>query len=78
MPTVLKIGPYLFRFYSLDKGEPPHIHVKRDRSEAKFWLELPVRLEWQRGYAAHELNDLRRLVEENREYLLEQWHGHFN
>ena len=27
MPTVLRIGPYRFYFYSLDPNEPPHIHI---------------------------------------------------
>ena len=40
MPTVLKSGPYRLYFYSHDGGEPPHIHVDRERVSAKFWLEL--------------------------------------
>src|SRR5205823_5680400 len=43
MPTVLREGPYRIHFYMADRVEPPHMHVKRDRSEAKFWLD-PVRL----------------------------------
>jgi hypothetical protein len=38
MPTVLRWRGYQFLFYSLDEGEPPHIHVRRGRSQAKFWL----------------------------------------
>jgi len=38
MPTVLSIGPLRFFFYSNEGDEPPHIHVQRDRSLAKFWL----------------------------------------
>jgi hypothetical protein len=30
MPTVLIDGPYSFVFFSSDRGEPPHIHVKRE------------------------------------------------
>jgi hypothetical protein len=44
MPTVLCIGPYRFFFYAGDRNEPEHIHVERDRSNAKFWLD-PVRLQ---------------------------------
>jgi len=43
MPTVLRIGPYRFHFYSREGTEPPHIHVARDDFEAKFWLQ-PVGL----------------------------------
>ena len=27
MPTVLRIGPFRFHFYSDEGNEPPHIHV---------------------------------------------------
>jgi hypothetical protein len=39
MPVGLRIGPYSFLFYSLENDEPPHIHVRRDRNIAKFWLD---------------------------------------
>ncbi len=77
MPTVLRIGPYRFQFYGSDMNEPPHVHVKRDRAEAKFWLEPQVRLELQRGYSQHELNVIQRLTEEHREFLLGEWHAYF-
>jgi hypothetical protein len=44
MPTVLRSGPYRLFFYSGDRGEPPHVHVERESSVAKVWLD-PVRLE---------------------------------
>ena len=33
-----------FIFYSADRDEPPHVHVEREESEAKFWID-PVRLD---------------------------------
>lgn len=69
MPTVLRIGPYRFHFYSREGNEPPHIHVARDDSEAKFWLE-PVAVAANYGFGAAELRDLTRLVEEHCEALL--------
>ena len=54
MPTVLTVGPYRFVFFSSDGGEPLHIHVKRDRQIAKFWLE-PVDLAKNVGFADHEV-----------------------
>ncbi len=77
MPTVFQIGPYSFIFFSSDRPEPPHIHVKRDRQIAKFWLE-PVALAKNRGFKDHELNQIIRLVEDNREKIIEAWHDHFN
>jgi hypothetical protein len=43
---------------------------------AKFWLE-PLALEKAGGFKPHELNVIGKLVEANREFLLEQWHEHF-
>lgn len=78
MPDVLRIGPYRFYFWSNESSEPPHIHVKRDRSVAKFWIDPTVALAKNRGFARHELATVRRLVEEHRERLLEAWHEHFD
>jgi len=76
MPTILRVGPYRFFFYAGDGGEPPHIHVERDDSEAKFWLDS-VRLERSHGFSRKEINRVRELVEENQQVLLEGWHEFF-
>ncbi len=68
MPTVMRIGPYRFHFYSREGHEPPHIHVARDDFEAKFWLE-PVALAANYGFRPAELRDIQRLVEEHRQKL---------
>jgi hypothetical protein len=57
-PTVLQSGPYRLFFFSSDRGEPVHVHVARERKAAKFWLQ-PVRLEYNRGLAAKDLNKWR-------------------
>ena len=77
MPTVLREGPYRFSFFSLDMSEPPHIHVRRDRSSAKFWLQ-PVSLAYSHGLADHELNDIKRRVEQHQVLFLEAWDEYFN
>ena len=76
MPTVLRDGPYSFIFFSSDRGEPPHIHVQRERSVAKFWLE-PVALVTNRGFRAHEMRRITRLVVQYQATLLEAWHDYF-
>jgi hypothetical protein len=76
MPTVLRVGPYRFFFYSSDGREPPHVHVERDANRAKFWLD-PVRLQESGGYRPAELNRVASLVDEHRELLLRRWHEHF-
>lgn len=75
MPTV-EIEGFKIRFYSSDIGEPPHVHVLKDRSVAKVWLD-PVRLDHNRGYNEKDLLRLLRLVAENRQRLLEVWNGYF-
>ncbi|MCX6896146.1 MAG: DUF4160 domain-containing protein [Verrucomicrobia bacterium] len=78
MPTVMRIGPYRFHFYSREGSEPPHIHVARDDFEAKFWLR-PVALASNHGFVRAELVRIEALVEENCQKLLEayiQIHGH--
>ena len=72
MPTVLRVGPLRFFFYAGDGAEPPHIHVERDDSEAKFWLD-PVRLERSRSFRRKDISQIRGLVEEHQEQLLESW-----
>lgn len=77
MPTVLRIGPYRFFFYSGDKGEPEHIHIERDNKVAKFWLS-PVRLQNSGGFSRQEINKLHQLVYENQKHLIGKWHEYFD
>ena len=77
MPTISRIGPYRLFFYAGDRDEPPHVHVERDDSVAKFWLD-PVRLQRATGFRAAELRRVARLIEEQRTQLLEAWHDYFD
>lgn len=77
MPTVLRVGPYRLFFFSNEGDEPPHIHVRRDRGLAKFWLE-PVQLAESANFPAHELATLRGLVIENHGKLVSAWHEYFD
>ena len=77
MPTVLRVGPYRFFFYSSDGDEPQHIHVQRDDSIAKFWLD-PIRMEHSIGFAPAELRRIRSIITEQRQLLMESWDEYFN
>ena len=77
MPTVLRIGPYRFFFVSLDRAEPPHVHVQHEKRVAKFWLD-PVALQRAGGYNRAELNTIAALVVEHRDALLESWNEFFS
>ena len=77
MPTVLRIGPYRFFFYSGDRDEPQHVHVERDNDLAKFWLD-PVTLQTCGGFRRSEISRIRDLVEDNRDFLARSWNEFFN
>ncbi|KAB2935467.1 MAG: DUF4160 domain-containing protein [Leptonema illini] len=72
MPTVMRIGPFRFHFYSNEGEEPAHIHVTRDDVECKFWLD-PVVLARNSGLKAHEIRTIERLVFEHQALLIGQY-----
>ena len=76
MPTILRARGYRFFFSSADKNEPPHVHVKREKMVAKFWLE-PVVLERAGGFTRVELNIIAKLVEGHRDEFVESWYEFF-
>ena len=75
-PTVLQSGPYRFFFFSSDRNEPTHVHVKRDDKLAKFWL-APVRMAYNFGFSQTELNRIAALVQEHETALSKAWHEYF-
>ena len=77
MPTILRIGPYRFYFYSNEQGEPARIHIQRERMLAKFWLK-PVMLASSTRFPPQELRKLEVLVIENCNALLEAWNEYFS
>ena len=76
MPTVLRVGPYRFFFWSDDVKEPVHIHVESGDGYAKFWLE-PVSLARSDGYNAVEIARIHRLVGLHKRQLRERWRDYF-
>jgi len=77
MPTVLRKNGYRFFFFSLEGTEPAHIHVERAEGYAKFWLN-PVSLARDRGFRSHELSEIRKLIEENKQIFEEKWNEYFS
>jgi len=76
-PTVKIVGPYRLFSYANERGEPPHIHVRRDRCVAKFWLD-PVALARSKRFTAQDLTRIEKIVREHEEELMEAWNGFFN
>ena len=77
MPTILRIGPWRFFFFSKAGLEPAHIHAAAQGKEVKFWL-VDGRLASSYGLRPHELAQLAAIVREHRELFLEAWHEYFD
>lgn len=77
MPTIARIGPYRFFFYSNEGSEPAHVHVQRDRCLAKFWL-APVVLASSRPFPAKELRDVEAIVSARRDPSRDAWNDFFD
>ncbi|MBC8179700.1 DUF4160 domain-containing protein [candidate division KSB1 bacterium] len=77
MPTILRVGPYRFYFFSNEGKEPPHIHVKAGRDLAKFWLS-PIDIASNHGFRAHELNKIEKIIVEHQIELLEAWNEYLD
>jgi len=72
MPTVLRVGGFRFHFYSDEGNEPPHIHIRCEHGECKFWLD-PVGLARNRGVPSHLVREMERLVHEHIDTLSEAY-----
>ncbi|MBM4049347.1 MAG: DUF4160 domain-containing protein [Planctomycetes bacterium] len=70
MPVVLRIKGYRVWFYEADLDEPPHVHVGKKGEEAKYWMS-PVALARSRGFRDHELNEIKGILAEYRDDILE-------
>jgi hypothetical protein len=77
MPKILQVGRYHFSFFSNETGEPPHIHVKANGNQAKFWLN-PVELASNYGFKAYELNKIKQIVWQYQTEFIEAWHEYFS
>ncbi|MGB7432227.1 MAG: DUF4160 domain-containing protein [Ahrensia sp.] len=76
MPTLLVWRGYKFRFYALDRFEPPHVHIVKDGKSAKVWLRS-LDLAHNKGYNERELKELLALVVQNQNEWIEAWDEFF-
>jgi len=72
MPVILRVKGYRILFYSSDLDEPPHVHVRRENKEAKYWMD-PVALARVRQFREHELNEIERILVEYKGDILDVW-----
>lgn len=52
-----------------------HVHVRRDRAHAKFWI-APPELVWNRGFTHRDLNTIERIINEHAVVIAEAWDEH--
>lgn len=76
MPTIFRHNGYRLYFYSHEPNEPPHVHIDKGGSTAKVWLH-DISIARASGFRPKELAAIIQLVRDNREALLEAWHGYF-
>lgn len=76
MPTLLIWHGHKFRFYALDRDEPPHVHVVKDGKSLKMWLR-DLAVARNSGYDDREVNRLVAVVAERREDWIGAWNDFF-
>lgn len=82
-PKVLEEAGLVFWFHSYDAlhEERASVHVGKssqdDYNDAKIWLEPEIEMARPgRTLREHELKRALKVIEQNYDYLLEEWHGY--
>ena len=84
-PKVLEAGGLIFWFHSYDALHESRasVHVgkgsQNDRNDAKIWLEPEIEIARAgKTLKTQEINKALKVIEQDLEYLLEEWHGYRN
>ena len=77
MPILLSEDGYVFRFFSSDGSEPPHVHVRGNGGIAKVWLVPSVTFAEYRAYNRHRRGEIIRKTETHRAEWIARWNNHF-
>ncbi len=75
-PTIFRHKGYRFFFFSREEKRM-HIHVFCTDGEAKFWLEPLISLARNHGLSSRQLNELKEIIEEKKDDIIEEWNRHF-
>lgn len=81
MPTVLFILGWRLYFYSNENKEPLHVHAQKGEMEGKFWLfeeEMDVRQEYTYNMSPKDLKEIRKIIFENFDFIVDSWNNYFN
>ena len=85
MPQIFRIGPYIVYFWSNENEplEPVHVHIAEGGATSnatKVWITStgkPVLSHKSSKISAHMVNSMIRVIEANREEIIEKWLSHF-
>lgn len=77
MPTIVRVGPYRFFFYSSDRVEPVHVHIESGDNIAKVWLD-PIRLCNSGGFNRSDIRRILSIIKEHQIELMEAWNDYFS
>jgi hypothetical protein len=77
MPTLLIWQGHKFRFYALDRGEPPHVHIVKDGKSLKVWLQS-MEVARNNGYDERDVKRLLAVVSERRTEWMVAWNDFFD
>ena len=75
-PTIHDEDGFRFRFWSIDRAEPPHVHVTKGGAQAKWWLD-PIREQRSKGFNPSQRRRIRDILLQQQDRMLEQWHETF-
>ena len=80
MPTIFQYKGYRF-FFNSNEGsplEPLHIHVRKGKIIAKFWLEPEPKIAYSYGFTPKLLRLLLKIAINHKEDIQRAWDEHFN
>ena len=80
MPSIFVFKGCKFFFYS-NEGEPReplHVHVRRERKIAKFWLDPELEVAYSNGFSPSELNELLKVAGQRSDEIRRFWDEHFS
>lgn len=73
MPEVLRVGSLKVFIYPQDH-EPPHVHIERNESKAKFEFRSQTWTYYSSiGFTSKALKEITNLLERNHEKIMEVW-----
>lgn len=79
MPVILRQNGLRYFFYANEgsPAEPAHVHVRRGRDEAKFWLRPMVFLDYNDGLSLRDLREAADVIEQSRAEMERAWDEFF-